>query len=137
MHRLRSAATIRHFRLAAVLVCVKCVVAPLAAGILIVALITHDPDTTLISIGLVAATVLAVLLQWIFAARTNCPLCRTPVLANKGCSKHKNARKLFGSYRLRVSLTMLLKGRFRCPYCHETTAMEARDRSRSSKYSRG
>ena len=62
------------------------------------------------------------------AAKTRCPLCLTPVLATKGCSKHRNARTLLGSHRLRVAMSVLFKGRFYCPYCHEPSVLEVRQK---------
>lgn len=136
MHRLRSKATIYRFRAAALLVIVKCVLTPIAVGVLIYSFLTYNRDLTLIGCALVLATCLVILLQWILAARTTCPLCLTPVLANKRCRKHRKAKSLFGSHRLRVALSILLKNKFRCPYCHEPTAMEVRQHRRS-RYSRG
>jgi len=137
MHRLRSIATVRRFRIAAFLVCAKCLLAPIAGGILIHSILTNDRDRTLIGLAAIAVTILTILLQWLFAARTNCPLCLTPVLANKHCSKHPKAKSLFGSHRLRVATSILLKNRLRCPYCNEATAMEVRDKSRTRSNSRG
>jgi hypothetical protein len=126
MHRLHSNAAIYRLRIAALLVCFKCVMAPVAAGLLCYALIIHDQKLTLMAVGLVLLTAFFAILQWIVAARTSCPLCMTPVLAKKGCTKHRHARTFLGSHRLRVALTILLKNSFRCPYCNEPTLLEVR-----------
>ena len=68
---------------------------------------------------------------WIQGYHTNCPLCCTPVLAPKGCTKHRDAKKLMGSHRLRVALAILFPNRFRCPYCNESTALEFHQTTRS------
>lgn len=68
------------------------------------------------------------LMAWVVSARLRCPLCTMPVFQNRRCSKHRNAKPLFGSYRLKVAMTVLFQGRFRCPYCGEPTGMVARDR---------
>ena len=59
---------------------------------------------------------------------TKCPLCVTPVLAAKNCSKGKNAKTFLGSHRLRVANNVLFKGYFRCPYCSEPTELTVRSR---------
>ena len=99
-------------------------------GLLIYAFIISDQELILIALGLILLTVLLVILQWLIAARTNCPLCMTAVLANKRCMKHRNARSLCGSHRLRVSMAILFTNSFRCPYCHEPTVLELRGKYR-------
>ena len=131
MHRLPSTLTIYRFRLAALLLAVKCLTVPLALGVLITFLITGDHALAIYGVGLVAVAVLATFLQWLVGGRTHCPLCLTPVLAKKHCRTHRHARPLFGSYRLRVALGILLRNTFYCPYCHEPTAMEVREKRRN------
>lgn len=58
--------------------------------------------------------------------RLRCPLCMVPPLLNRRCARHRTARKMFGSYRLRVAQSILLGNHFRCPYCGEPTVMEVR-----------
>ncbi len=97
-------------------------------GILVYSLLDNNKELTIIGFAFGGATLLTSLLQWIMASRTRCPLCLTPVLARKACSKNRNARKLLGSYRLRVAMGVLFKGFFRCPYCNEPSVMEVRQR---------
>lgn len=91
----------------------------------------------IVSIGLVALAAVSILLQWMVAQQTNCPLCITPVLASKACAKNRHARKVLGSHRLRVALAILFRNSFRCPYCNEPTALEVRNRLHDPPYSRG
>lgn len=128
MHRLRTNHAIYRFRAAAFLLCAKCLLCPVAGGILIYSIIVHDNPLTLIAMGTVALCILITVLQWLIATRTNCPLCITPVLANKACVKSRHAKSLFGSYPLRVAVAVLLKNSFRCPYCNEPTVLEVRNR---------
>ena len=51
-----------------------------------------------------------------------------PPLSNRGCARNRNAYRLFGSYKLAVAGSILLRNSFRCPYCGEPTAMVARTR---------
>jgi hypothetical protein len=130
MHHLRSKSAIHRFRCAAFLLCAKCLLTPLAVGLLIYSFILSDQELMLIAMGLILLVVLVVILQWLIGARTNCPLCMTAVLANKRCVKHRNARTFLGSHRLRVSMAILFTNSFRCPYCHEPTALELRGKYR-------
>lgn len=124
-------------RFAAILLCLKCVLFPAALGLMLYALISQDLELIEISVGALVVAGLVVIAQWILAQRTQCPLCMTPVLAKKSCTKHRSAKSFLGSHRLRVALAILLKGSFRCPYCNEPTAMEVRDRGHHRSYSRG
>lgn len=137
MHRLHSKGAINRMRFAAVLLCAKCVMFPMAAAVLIYALLFQDRQLLMVAAGAFLLGGLVVIVQWIVSQRTQCPLCMTPVLAKKGCTKHRSAKSFLGSHRLRVALAILLKGSFRCPYCNEPTLMEVRDRSQNRSYSRG
>ena len=47
-----------------------------------------------------------------------CQLCHGPVLVDKGCNKHRDARRLpLLSYRQSLMVDAALKGRFNCMYC--------------------
>src|SRR5690606_38898553 len=67
--------------------------------------------------------------QWLVGARARCPLCLQPSLLRKSCSKHRTARRLFGSHRLMAAVSIVCRGHFRCPYCGEPTAMETRHKA--------
>lgn len=126
MHRLPSHSVIQRFRLAALLLLAKCLLAPAAVGVMIHSIIDRDMELTWLGIGLIALTVLVVILQWLVSMRTNCPLCMTPVLATKDCVKHRDALTFLGSHRLRVAFGILCINRFRCPFCGEPTILEVR-----------
>ena len=128
MHRFPSKSTIFRFRFVAFLLVSRCVFVPLAIGLLVFSLIEDDHDLTIVALGVGFFCVVMSLLQWSLAGRTRCPLCLTPVLAKNGCSKHRNARTLFGSHRLRVAMGILFRGTFHCPYCHEPSMMAVRSR---------
>lgn len=130
MHRLRSRTAIFRLRLAALLTGAKCLLVPIGISLLIYSIIRHDDQLTLIALGVIVVSAVAAVLQWILAARTSCPLCMTPVLAHKGCTKHRNSRSFLGSYRLRVALAILFTNSFRCPYCNEPTVLEVRQKHR-------
>jgi hypothetical protein len=131
MHRLHSKSQIFRFRLAAFLLCLKWLMIPCVAAVLLCSILNQDHKMAVIGIGLVVFTVLVMLLQWLVSQRTNCPLCMTPVLAYKGCVKHRRASGILGSYRLRVGLAVLFRNSFCCPYCNEPTELEVRQRRRN------
>lgn len=130
MHRLSSKSSVYRFRVSALLLCVRFILLSGTLGILIYSVLMSDRDLTLLAIGLGGATLVAVVLQWMFAAKTRCPLCLTPVLSTKRCSKHRKARTFMGSHRLWVALQVLFRGTFVCPYCYECTEVAPRVRSK-------
>lgn len=123
MHHIHSRSAVRRFRLAAFLLLVVCLLAPVAVGLLLQSLLTSSPRPALIGSGLVTLALVLAVPQWVAGAHTGCPLCWAPVLGPKYCAKHRNARKFMGSHRLRVALAILFKNRFRCPFCDESTAL--------------
>lgn len=131
MHRLRSRTAIFRLRITALLTCAKCLLLPLGISLLIYSIVQQDDKLTLNSLGIIVLSAVAAVFQWILAARTSCPLCMTPVLAHKGCTKHRNSKSFLGSYRLRVALAILFTNSFRCPYCAEPTVLEVRQKHRS------
>ena len=126
MHHPRSTSAILRFRLAACLLVGNCLLAGVAGYLLVRSLMTQNFQWTMIGSGFVALILLLVIAQWIAASRTRCPLCCTPVLAPMRCAKHRRARMLLGSHRLRVALAILFKNQFRCPFCNEVTGLEVR-----------
>lgn len=130
MHKFPSTYAIRRIRLAALLLGAKCLLFPAALGVLIYAVAIENQQLTYYGLGLLILTGITVIFQWHLASRANCPLCQTPVLADKGCVKHRNAKPLFGSHRLRVALSVLFLNQFRCPYCGEPSVMQVRDSRR-------
>ncbi len=130
MHRFRSSSTIFRFRLASALLLLGYPLALAALALLVYSVLRSDRELAIqVSLlGGLAGLMLA--FQWIIARRTHCPLCMTPVLAKTHCSKHRRARKLLGSYRLRVAVAVLFRGKFSCPYCHERSELKVRERRR-------
>lgn len=130
MHRFRSKAVLLRFQITALLLCIKWLLIPATLALLLYSFLVADHDLTNIALLLGALVISITILQRLLAAKARCPLCMTEVLSVKGCAKHRGARKILGSYRLRVALGILFKDSFLCPFCHEPTAMEVRDRHR-------
>lgn len=128
MHRLPSKKAIFRFRMAALLLWLKFLGFFVSFGLLIYGGVIRNGDMVMLAIGLIVLSILFSILQWLQAQQTKCPLCITPVLASKGCSKNKNVKKFLGSYRLKVANGILFRNHFRCPYCSEPTSMTVRNR---------
>lgn len=122
-------------RAAAILLCLKSLLAPATAAVLVYSIAMDLIPLCRIGLAMLGLCILLQILQVIAASRTFCPLCRTPVLAKKHCNKHRSARRLFGSYRLRVGVAALFTRSFRCPYCGEPSALEVRDSASRRGYS--
>jgi hypothetical protein len=119
---------INRFRLAAILLCLRYVGPPIVVYFLISSFFKDDQEKVIIAAAVGGGLVLSAPIQWLIAQRTRCPLCLTPVLSEKSCSKHRQAKTFLGSYRLRVALSVMFKGSFRCPYCNEPSVLEIRTR---------
>ena len=67
--------------------------------------------------GLVAYIVLR-LIRAIHGRGCQCQLCHGPVLVNKDCNKHRDARRYpLINYRRSLLIDAAMKGRFNCMYC--------------------
>ena len=130
MHRLPSQQSVSRFQLLALLVIGTRLLIAAAPVLLVYSLIAGDRGLTHNALWLLGFTVLVTVIQWLGASRARCPLCLGLPLAHNGCVKNRNAKRLLGSYRLRVACSILMAGRFRCPYCGELTAIAVRRRRR-------
>jgi hypothetical protein len=128
MHRLPSAATLTRFRIASLLIILMGLCAIAAVWLVVHALVLDAHEHLVHGAIAAAAAFLCMVINFILCGRLRCPLCMVPPLQNRRCSRHRTATKLLGSYRLRVALSILCSGHFRCPYCGEPTAMEVRQR---------
>ncbi|MEO5716766.1 MAG: hypothetical protein ABIT37_25025 [Luteolibacter sp.] len=126
MHRLSSRYAVTRFKLAAWVLFFMFLMIPSTFGVLIYSMATVDREFLELALAFIAATAFLALLQWCLSFRARCPLCHAKSISHDGCSKHRNARPLFGSYRLRVACTVIFREYFRCPYCGESTAVKAR-----------
>lgn len=130
MHRFRSSSSIIRFRMASTLLAFGYLLGLSTVVLLVHSMLNNDRERTAVAIALGVLTGVVLALQWVIARRTYCPLCMTPVLAAKHCSKHRRARKLLGSHRLRAAITVLFRSAFTCPYCNERSELKVRERVR-------
>ena len=123
MHQLRTHAACRRFRWAALWFVAKCLLVLIALPILLLAFVQTDWQLTLMGLSILATAGVSSLIRIILGQSARCPLCMVPVFLGNGCSKHRSARTILGSHRLRLALAILFLGHFRCPYCGEPTCV--------------
>ena len=128
MHKLTSSDALRRFRIASLLVLVMFATVPFVIGFALGGLLLGEHRWFLLAGVAMAVGLFCALMNFLLGMRLKCPLCMMPPLLNRHCSKHRNASKMFGSYKLRVACSIIFKRSFRCPYCGEPTAMQVRER---------
>ena len=126
MYHLRSRHTAVCLKLAAWLLLINWLLLPAAFIVLILAWVRIDRQLALLSVCLIAAAGVVGVIQWGLSALVRCPLCLTTPIARRACSKHRKAKRLLGSYRLRVACAVIFRKYFRCPYCGKTTTVNTR-----------
>ena len=124
MHHLHSASTVLRFRLAALLLILICLLAPVGLVLLLQSWLVNNLNLALTGSGLAILSLGLIIPQLAVGSHSRCPLCWTSVLAPKACSPHRHARKFLGSHCLRVAMGILFRKQFRCPYCNESTALD-------------
>lgn len=130
MHRFQTKSTIFRIRIASALLIFGTLLAVTVVVLLIVSFLHSDRELAVKSGLLGGLAAVSLVLHLAFAQRTHCPLCMTPVLARKHCSKHRRARTLLGSHRFRVAVAALFRGQFTCPYCNERSQLKVREKRR-------
>ena len=129
MHHLPSPQSVTRFKLTSWVLLLMWLVIPPTLGLIIYSLLCGDKQLTHLALWLLGGSVLVGIIQWLLGLRLRCPLCLAHPIAHDGCSKHRSAKHLFGSYRLRVACSIVFMNYFRCPYCGEATAVEVRQNS--------
>jgi DNA-directed RNA polymerase subunit RPC12/RpoP len=127
MHRLRSKAILRRFRLTSCLVVINALGLIPAFGFLSYGVLKHYVQWIALGGAILGGVLLLMIFNMIMTSRLRCPLCMVPPLQNRGCSKHRDVQRIFGSHRLKVATSILGSGYFTCPYCGEKTVMKTRE----------
>lgn len=128
MHRFSSYVVLRRFRLAAWLLVFATLLIVGSLGLLAHGLHVQSRDEVLIGLVAAGAGFVTTLIQLVVAHRVRCPLCMMPPLGYRACQKNRRARRLLGSYRMRVAGAAIFRDHFQCPYCGESTRLEVRER---------
>lgn len=127
MHRFRSGTTIRRMRLTAFVVLATTLLVPVSGLLLFVSYVLNRHELLVAGLYVMSLTVFMLILRWAFTLRTRCPLCMARVMAKNPYSSHRRAKMIFGSHRLRVALSVLLRNGFTCPYCNERAHLKLRE----------
>jgi len=72
-----------------------------------------------ISGGCLALFLLLQMIHSMESSKIVCPNCRSQIMLIRSCTKHRDAKKLFGSYSLRLALQVVFTHAFRCQYCFQ------------------
>lgn len=131
MHRLSSHYVLRRFKVASLFFLLVFLLLPFTIVFFLYGLYANDAAWVQYAGIALVSSLLFKVLSVLMAGRVKCPLCMAAPLTNLGCAKHSSAQTLFGSHKLAVATSVLFEGKFRCPYCGETTAMQVRDRDGS------
>ena len=126
MYRLPNHFSVRRFRISSWLFLLKWLLVLAGVGFLVWAMVSSDFRSALISTSLFFAALLIGLLHCLISHGAFCPLCHARPIGTGICAKHRSARRMLGSHRLRVAGSIILNGYFRCPYCGEFTAVKSR-----------
>lgn len=130
MHRLPSKSILWRFHFAAWIVIIKLIGLLPAFGVLGYGVWRRDLQWIVIGGSIFGAIIVLLIFNLLLTSRLRCPLCMVPPLQNRGCSKHRDVKRIFGSHRLKVAISILTSGYFTCPYCGEKTVMEVREKNR-------
>jgi hypothetical protein len=130
MHRLASYQILRRFRIVSLLLLLMFLTLPVAAGFLGYGVFSKDIGLMRMAGMIFGFGVFLKMLIYVMSARLKCPLCLGAPFRNLGCTRHRTAEKLLGSYQAEVAVAVLFKDKFRCPYCGERTVMQVRERRR-------
>lgn len=130
MHRFPSTSTITRFRFGAILFILRFILPAVGFPLLVWSMLTDERTGFVVSCVILGFFPIVIMTQWVVASKVRCPLCLAPPLLHRSCARNRKARRLFFSYRMRVVVTSLFSGYFRCPYCGEPSEMRARQRRR-------
>jgi hypothetical protein len=130
MHRLPSRSVLWRYRIASFLLIFKMLGLLVGIGLLGYGFWMHDVYWITLSGVCFGVLFVLLILNFIITIRLRCPLCLVQPFLNRGCSKHRDVKRIFGSHKLLVATTILTLGHFTCPYCGEQTAMVLRRRLR-------
>lgn len=79
----------------------------------------QEPFPLYIAGGCLALLLLLQMIHSMENSKIVCPNCRSQLLVSRRCSKHKEAKKLFGSYTLRLAIHVIFSNSFRCHFCNQ------------------
>lgn len=126
MHRLPNQSIVRRYRFVAFLLIARWILLVSSVFLFIGADIVGRRDLLWVALGMFAAAGAGQLACWVLARCTKCPLCFVPPFSQQHHLRNSRAESLMGSYPLKVAVTVVCRGNFRCPSCGESTVLQAR-----------
>ena len=129
MHQPRTARTVRSLRVSALSFLLLVLTIGVTVPLVVYALIENNRQLLGIALGLIGFAAILLLVYRISGSSARCSLCSCPVMFSQSCSRNRNAKTVFGSYRTRVACSIVLTNKFTCPYCGEATQCVPRQRS--------
>ena len=123
MHHIQKKFRARSYRRASYLFIAASLSLLTTVGFVAYAFFYSSQDNFMIISILIGATAFFWVLSMIASGNCRCQLCQTSNMRSLKCSRHKNAKRLLGSYRLRVSTSIFFTNSFRCPYCGEAFSL--------------
>ena len=136
MHQPRSYRSARAMKLGALTLVLLCLSSIATVSLLGYAIYEGDRPLALGGLGLLAFSVVLFIAYRVFASNAHCPLCRGPVLSGSGAQRNRNAKRTFGSHRLRVARSIIFTNSFICPYCNEATRCVVKQRPPAAQVER-
>ena len=128
MHLLPSRYSVARFKLVSWVVLFIFLMIPSTLGVIAYSVAVEDHQFMEIALACIGLMVIAMVILGSVSSRACCPICHGKTVSYNACTKHGSARRFLGSYRLRVACTVIFKKYFCCPYCGESTAIQARPR---------
>lgn len=127
MHHIQSKFRANAFRRASTVFILAYLSLFVAAGSTIY-IIVEEPEGQLALYGSILGTTLLLwILALIISGTCRCQLCQASTMRSLKCSHHTRAKRLLGSYRLRIAVAILFKGSFRCSYCGEAFNLKPKE----------
>ena len=128
MHKLRNTSSLVRFRIGSLLVLLMALSLPAIFGLIGYGIYKGEVKDFVFASIAIAVGLFLVILNFMVSKKAKCPLCTMPPLLTRRCMKHNDAKKLFGSYKLRTACSISFTRKFRCQYCGEDTVMKTRQR---------
>ena len=111
---------VRALRLSSFCFVVASITAALTLGLLAYSFFNKELDSIYLYAGAAGTTLSFGILALIIGSKCRCQLCQVSLIMPQKFSKHKNAKRLFFSYRLHLTSSVLLLNRYTCSCCGES-----------------
>lgn len=120
MHQLHHRGMARALKLSAFFFIIRVILFCTFMGTLFFLVVFEDqrafyPLAISFGVGIIAS-----IFSFCYGNKARCQLCQTTLILHQKCVKSPNAKRTLGSYRLKLSLSVIFTSKFTCPYCGES-----------------